>query len=428
MPSKTVPEDGSVPSEMRALVLAGKGFDALAVELVFTPKPGPRQLLARVNAAGICTSLIKLVEQGSDHPLLGGWDVSRFPLILGDEGVVTICEVGSELEKRFRTGERYATQPAVDHCPINHRERYRNGGQGIWKVAVGYTLPGHLAEYMLIPEEVIEAGCLLPLDDSNLPDSHAATAEPLSCVISAQAHHVHLRQDTPLIPRKAFTGLKPGGVTVIIGAGVMGRMHVDLAISYKPRAIVVSDMIKERLARVRRLFAERAAKSGIQMVTVDPTETDVKRLVDELSDWQGADDVIVAVGSHQAISGAQALLGKGGVLNLFGGLKQGQDMVPFDTTAIHYRELNITGSSGGAPWDVARALELMARGELDPSAHITRIGDLEHSIQFLRMIKNQEMDGKAVVYPHRRTDRILAVDRWEAADERRYLGVEVDRT
>ncbi|MFB3904120.1 MAG: zinc-binding dehydrogenase [Acidobacteriota bacterium] len=417
---------GSIPPQMRALVLEGKGFEALAVRTVPTPKPGPRQLLGRVNAAGICTSLIKLVEQGSDHPLLGGWDVARFPLILGDEGVVTICEVGSDLATRYSVGERYATQPAVDHCPINHRERYRDGGQGIWKVAVGYTLPGHLAEYMLIPEEVLEAGCLLPLGDSSLPDSHAATAEPLSCVISAQAHHVHLHQDTPLAPRTASTGLRAGGITVVIGAGAMGRMHVDLAISYKPRVIVVSDMINDRLARVQRMFTERAGKSGIRIITVDPNQTDLKQLVDELSDWEGADDVIVAVGSREAIGSAQPLLRKGGVLNLFGGLKKGQDMVPLDTTAIHYRELIITGSSGGSPWDVARALELMKKGALDPSAHITRIGDLEHSIEFLRMIKNQELDGKAVVYPHRRSDRILAVDRWEAADERRYLRAEVD--
>ena len=65
-------------------------------------------------------------------------------------------------------------------------------------MAVGYTLPGHLAEYMLITEETIEAGCLLPLLDPALPEAHAATAEPLSCAISAQDHHVHLRQETPL--------------------------------------------------------------------------------------------------------------------------------------------------------------------------------------------------------------------------------------
>jgi threonine dehydrogenase-like Zn-dependent dehydrogenase len=406
---------------MRALVLAGKGFEALSVRVVPTPRPGPRQLLGRVNAAGICTSLIKLVEQGPDHPLLGGWDVFQFPLILGDEGVITICEVGAELAGSYRVGARYVPQPAVDHCPINYRERYREGGRGIWKVAIGYTLPGHLAEYMLIPEEVLEAGCLLPLDDASVPDAHAAAAEPLSCVLSAQDHHVHLRQSTPVAPRTAHTGLKPGGVTVVIGAGVMGRMHVDAAISCRPRAVIVSDLIEERLARVRRLFSDRASSAGVQLVVADPRQTDLKRLVDEMSAWQGADDVIVAVGSAAAISQAQELLGRGAVLDLFGGLRKGEHMVPMDTTAIHYRELNVTGSSGGSPRDIARALELMSVRQVDPSAHITRIGDLEHAVQFLGMIKKQELDGKAVVYPHRRTDRILSIDRWDAADEQRYL-------
>jgi L-sorbose 1-phosphate reductase len=408
-----------IPLQMRALVLSGTGFENLAVQTVPVPRPGPGQLLARVDAAGICTSLIKLVEQGSDHQLLSGWDVSRYPLILGDEGCVTICEVGTDLEARYRVGERYVTQPAVDHAPINHRERYREGGRGVAKVAAGYTLPGHLAEYMLIPEEIIAAGCLLSLPDVFIPFAHAATAEPLSCAISAQDHHLHLSQDSPLAERKALRGLKPGGVTVVIGAGVMGRMQVDLALSYRPRAIVVADLIAERLQRVRDLFCRRAAGMEIQLVTVQPGE--VKQQVERLSDYQGADDVIVAVGSRAAIAAAQELLGRGSVLNLFGGLKKGEDMVPMSTSMIHYREVNVTGSSGGSPWDIARALDLMARGELDPSAHITRIGDLEHAPHFLEMIKRQELDGKAVVYPHRRTEAVLAVEQWRAQDEARYL-------
>jgi len=75
----------SIPLEMRALVLDGVGFAHLQVRRVPTPRPGPRQMLARVDAAGICTSLIKLVEQGPAHPQLYGWDLERFPVILGDE-------------------------------------------------------------------------------------------------------------------------------------------------------------------------------------------------------------------------------------------------------------------------------------------------------------------------------------------------------
>jgi len=406
---------------MRALVLNGKGFENLAVRLVPTPRPGPRQLLGRVDAAGICTSLIKLVEQGSDHALLSGWDVSLHPLILGDEGAITVCAAGAELAGRYKVGERYVPQPAVDHAPINHRDRYRNVGQGVAKVAVGYTLPGNLAEYILIPEEVLEAGCLLPLPKPDLPCAHAAMAEPLSCAISAQEHHLHLSQEAPGCERRAFKGLKTGGITVIVGAGAMGRMHVDLALSYRPRAIVVADLLEARLEKVRTLFAERAAGLQIQLTTLDPSRTDLKEAVAQLSDFRGADDVIVAVGSRAAIQGAFDLVARGAVLNLFGGLKKGEDLVPMNTTVIHYSEINVTGSSGGSPWDIARALELMASRQLDASSHITRVGDLEHAIEFLQMIKRQELDGKAIVYPHRRTGEILSVNAWRAEDELHYL-------
>ena len=406
---------------MRALVLDGVGFGHLAVRRVATPRPGPGQMLARVDAAGICTSLIKLVEQGPNHKQLYGWDLERFPLILGDEGSVTLVEVGAELKDRYRAGERYVVQPAVDHPPINYPERYRDGGRGIAKVAVGYTLPGHLAEYLLITEETIAAGCLLPIRVASFPFAHAAMSEPISCCVSAQDHHLHLAQRTPLGPRQAARGLKPGGVTVVIGAGAMGRMHVDLALSYRPRAIVVADLVEARLELVKSLLGARAGKAGVALETVNPGQDDLSRRVSELTNYAGADDVIVAVGSKQAIESAQNLVGRGAVLDLFGGLKKGEDVVGLDTGIVHYKEINVTGSSGGSPWDMARTLELMLDGEIDAGCHITRIGDLEHAAEFLRLIMAQEIDGKAVVYPHRRAAEILTVHSWSAGDERQYL-------
>ena len=113
--------------------------------------------------------------------------------------------------------------------------------------------------------------------------------------------------------------------------------------------------------------------------------------------------------------------GRGAVLNLFGGLKSGEDIVELDTGIVHYEEINVTGSSGGSPWDVARTLELMATGEIDACKHISRVGDLDHAVEFLEMVKTHRIDGKAVVYPHRCTDRILDVDQWTAEDEKTYL-------
>ncbi len=416
----------SVPAEMRALVLDGIGFDHLRVRKVPTPRPGPKQILARVDAAGICTSLIKLIEQGPDHKLLYGWDITRFPLILGDEGSVTLVEVGADLRSRYSAGERYVLQPAVDHAPINHRERYRDEGKGIEKVAVGYTLGGHLAEYILVTEEVLAAGCMLPLPDPALAYAHAAMSEPFSCVISAQDHHLHLKQSSALAVREVLKGLRPGGVTVIIGAGAMGRMHIALAMSYRPRAIVVADLVEPRLELVRNLFGPRAQALGIALSAVNPGVTDLKKTVNGLTDYAGADDVIIAVGSRKAVEVAQSLVGRGAVLNLFGGLKKGEDVVGFDTGVVHYKEINITGSSGGSPWDVARTLELMAAKEIDAGPHITRIGDLEHAVDFLRMIMAQEIDGKAVVYPHRPCREIRAVKSWSAQDEHNYLSERED--
>jgi len=207
----------------------------------------------------------------------------------------------------------------------------------------------------------------------------------------------------------------------VIGAGAMGRMHVDVALSHQPRALAVADLVEARLELVKTLFGSRAAKLGVDLQVVNPASTDLRKIVNELTDYRGADDVIVAVGSKQAIENAQGLVGRGAVLDLFGGLKKGEDIIGFDTGIIHYKEINVTGSSGGSPWDIARTLELMAKGEINAERHITRIGDLEHAIEFLRMIKAQEIDGKAVVYPHRPSGEIRAVASWSAKDEAEYL-------
>jgi len=418
---KLVPTHRQIPDEMRALVLDGAGWDHLSIRRIPVPRPGPREILARVDCAGICTSLLKLIDQGSDHPLIYGQDLGRYPAILGDEGTLTLVQVGEALQGSFIPGQRYVMQPSVEHAPINYLERYRNQGFGIVKVAAGYTLPGHLAEYILITEEALAAGCLLPVPDLDMPFAHVALTEPLSCAVSSQDHHLHLTRIGPLAPREAIKGLVPGGVLVVIGGGAMGRMHVDVGLSYHPRAIIVSDHHDERLAIVESLFRARAERAGIQLRLVQSYSEDLEAVVSGLTDGLGAEDVIVAVGSEGAVRAAQSLVSRGGVLNLFGGLPRGREFIPFDTLAIHYREVNVTGSSGGYPWDMVRTLELIAAGAIDPAAHITRIGDLEHAPDLLKMVKAKTIDGKAVVYPHRRVSAILSVARWTAENELAYL-------
>src|SRR5882724_8867743 len=158
-----------LPGTMIAVRLHGKGFENLCVESIPVPEPNPDQLLVRVDAAGVCASNLKLIAQGSDHTFINGWDLEKFPIQLGDEGCVTVVAAGENVAHRFPVGKRCVIQPAVDVPPMHFRERYRNNAEGMLKVAVGYTLPGNLAEFMLVSEEVIAGDCLLPIRDSSLP-------------------------------------------------------------------------------------------------------------------------------------------------------------------------------------------------------------------------------------------------------------------
>ncbi len=414
-------EVGALPTEMRATVLSGVGTESLAVQTISVPQPGPRQLLARVDAAGICTSVNKLVDQGSQHPLMHGWDPAEHPAIVGDEGVVTIVEVGRELTGEWSEGQRCSVQPAVDHAPINHLERYDDDGRGVAKIAVGYSLPGLLAEYILITEEVLEAGCLIPLPDDTLPAGHAAIAEPISCIISSHAHHMHLSQPDRTQARTATTGLKPDGVTVVIGVGPMGRIHVDLAIAARPRVIIATARRDERLAWIHETFGQRAAAAGVELVTVNTTTQDLAAVVGRVSDGAGADDLIVTAADGALMERVQHLLARYGVLDLFAGLKPGEEIIGIDERFVHYQEINITGSSGGGPWDVIETLRLMVAGQIDPAAHIGHVGDLDHAPELLGMARAGRVQGKAIVYPQRRSDAIRDVARWSAEDEQQYL-------
>ena len=404
---------------MLAARLHGRGIENLRVEVVPVPQPNDNQLLVRVLAAGVCASNLKLISQGADHPFINGWDLARFPIQLGDEGSVTVVAVGNSLRGRFNVGQRYVIQPAVDHPPVFHRDRYRNGAVGMTKIAVGYTLPGHLAEYTLISEEILAADCLLPIPDEDLPAFAAALAEPISCAISAQDRHLHITQKSPNSARIPKLGLLEKGITMIIGAGPMGRLHAEAALRYRPRHLIVVDISEQRLAWVSETLTDCAQRAGVQLHSVLSNSS--YELLQKLSDGLGADDIIVAVANAEVQTETQQWLARGGVLNLFAGLKHGEHLIQLDTVRVHYDDIHVIGSSGGSPADIAEALRLIASKEIDAGRHMTMVGSLDQLPKALEMMKNTETDGKIVLYPHIRPTSLVPAKNWKWENEQTFL-------
>lgn len=411
--------DFNLPATMQAVIAKGSGFENLAVEEVPMPEIGPDQLLARVDAAGVCTSIIKLIAQGPEHTFINGWDMKKFPVILGDEGAVTLVKIGENLRDKYRPGQRFAIQPAVAVPPILHRERYKNNAEGMTKCAVGYTLGGHLAQYICIQQEVLKAYCLLPLPDDNLAYFETSMAEPISCIYSAQQRNYHIMKDGPNAERQPRLGLLSGGVTVVIGAGAMGRMHAELALRFAPRVLIASDLEQDRLNTLQKNIGQKAKDKNCKLICVTPDK--LAQTVKQTSDNAGADDIILAVGIQAVQQSALELLAPGGVANLFGGLPKGKHILQVDGLAVHYKEIKLVGSSGGDPSDMAATLKAIAERDIDAGNYVAAVGSLDNAIDVLKMIKETKIDGKAILYPHIKQTPLQRVVHWDKQKEIQFL-------
>lgn len=410
-----------VPDRMKAVVMSKLGLENLKLAEDNVPEPNENQIVARIDACTVCISTLKILSQGPEHPYLNGWDIGKYPIILGHEGSITAVKIGRNLKAKFRVGEKLVIQPAVEHAPINHRERYRNP-ELMKKLAVGYTLGGQLAQYLLVTEEVIEANCLVKLPSQEMGYYEISLTEPLSCVVSSQDHHIHFMADSETGERIARKGLLKRGVTVIFGAGVMGRFHTELAISYHPRKIIVFDVDRGKLDWIEKHLVVRGKQEGTDIQCELANNGNIQEALERLSGQNYADDIIDATGSARAQETAFKLCGKRSVFNSFGGLKPGENIIGIDMRRVHYDEIVITGSSGGNWADTVKTLELLHEGKIRVGTQIRLVGDLSHAIEFLRLVKFGKVDGKAIVYPHIKLNEPIEVeDEWTREKESELL-------
>lgn len=314
----------------------------LVLEIDPNPEPGPGELVIRVRACAVCGTDVKIFRHGHPHLVL--------PRVLGHEVAGEVVAWGDGVDG-WSLGDRVQVIAAIPCGECLYCQR------GLFTVcerleSIGYHYDGGFATFMRIPAKVLRQGGVHRIP-SSVSDEVAALAEPLACVLNGQ--------------EQASVG--PEDTVAILGAGPIGCMHAWLARARGARRIYLIDIDPTRL----QMAAERVAPDA----AICAAEKDPALQIDRLTDGRGADVVIVAAPSAQAVEQAIAIASRRGRICLFAGLPKDQAIVSCDVNRIHYRELTVVGAYGSTPAQNRAALELIAQGQVPVERLITHRFPLE---------------------------------------------------
>ena len=316
---------------MLAAVMRGAGD--LAVEEVPTPEPGPGEVLVRVGANTIC---------GTDLRILRGEKTSgvELPVILGHETAGHVVAAGPGVDG-YAEGVPVAMAPVI---PCLRCFACRHDLENICEDGriMGYAPDGGMAQYMLVPADAVAAGCLFVARE-DLPSEQLAPAEPLAAVVAGQR----------------WSRVEPDDVVLVLGAGPIGLLHLQLARHSGAREVIVSEPSAGRRAAAEQLGASVAVEPG-----------DVAAAVEDHSGGVGADAAIVCIGVPGLVGEAIHLVRPGGRVNAFAGFPAGS-VAEIDPNAVHYRQVVLTGSANSRRRDYETALRLIEGGHIDTAAMVT---------------------------------------------------------
>ena len=365
------------------------GRSDLRLEEFELPTMKDDEILAKVVCDSICMSSYKAAHEADIHKRIPR-NVATNPTIIGHEFAGEIIEVGSKWKDRFKAGDKFSIQPALNDP---------NGPIGVLSApGYSYRYIGGNATYVLIPNAVMENNCLLHYTGKGFYP--ASLSEPLSCVIGAMHANYHT------VPGSYIHQMEikdSGNMAILAGVGPMGLAAINYVIhrtDRKPKKLIVTDIDQSRLDRAALLYSpEKAAKNGIELkyintATMDNPVTALRALTNDY----GYDDVFVFAPVVPIIEQADDLLAIDGCLNFFAGPAKTDFKARFNFYNVHYARTHIVGTSGGNKDDMIEALEMM-RNNLDPAGLVTHIGGINAIIDTTLNLPNIP-GGKKLMYTH----------------------------
>ncbi len=330
---------------MRAVVIDAPG--SIRVDSVADPTPRPDEVLVRVSACGICGTDLHIID--GDSPL------ARYPLIPGHEFAGEVVALGSDIAQRngganITVGSRVAIEPNL-YC--GYCEFCRTGHENLCLnyAAIGVTTGGAIAQYVAVP---VAKAYLLP-DTISLRE--AALIEPVSCAV----HGMH--------------SLNPmsGDTFLIVGAGTMGLLLLQLAVRGGASRVVMVDVNAQRLARAERLGATH-------------TYNDIKQALKD--EPLGFSCVVDATGVPAVMESAFMAVKRGGKFMVFG-VAPHEARISLSPFRIYNDEITVIGSMA-VLFSFQAALDLMSAGVIDTEAMLTTALPLEDFPKALDMVRRGE--------------------------------------
>lgn len=302
---------------MKAAVVPALGAP-LEIRDLPVPRPGPGQVLVRIETCGLCHTDI--------HAARGEWPVKpAIPLVPGHEGVGVVVETGSGTELPIGVGQRVALPwlgHACGHC------RYCVAGWETYCTSpayMGYTMDGSYAEYA-----VAWASHVVPVPDA----VSSMDASPLTC--AGVTTYKGLKVAHP----------QPGETAMVVGIGGLGHLGLQYARVFGARTVAV-DVHDDKLQLAKDLGADHVVDArGDQQAALDALG--------------GVDVALVTVPSPAAMRAAHAALNPNGRLVLVGLPADNRLELPVFETVL--KGISVIGSLVGTRNDLADCFDLHARG------------------------------------------------------------------
>jgi len=331
------------------------------------PKPRDTQVLVRIEASGVCHSDIHLWEggyEGAAGTFLKVEDRGvKFPITPGHEISGKIEAIGDAVSG-FNVGDKVVVYPWIGEgsCPAC---RVAQENLCDTPKTIGIYRDGGYSELVLVPN----FRYLVKIDNLDVNSSASLACSGLTAYNAV---------------KKATVG--PGESIVIIGAGGLGLMSVQIARTTTNSRIVVVDVDDKRLSEAKKLGAHEVVNSS----KGDPVE-EIKNLTNAL----GAEAVIDFVNNNRTAPVAINMLRKRGKLvmvGLFGGALE------LSLPVIPLRGFTITGAYTGSFNDLVELVNLAKTGAM--KSVVNRTYKLDDANQALEDLRAGKIVGRAVLNPN----------------------------